>query len=319
MEYIVNPSVWASIFAVPTVVTDMHIKMASGQQLKVLLFVLRHNNEEYDISFLSKGVGMKEEDVKDAMQYWIENGIIQNKTDEVKPVELMPSVKTEEKHVELPDLIPTYDQVVARTSESPELKCLFNEAQLKLGKTLGYDTQAKLLMIYDHYGLPIEVILTIIQYAASKGKPSMAYITKISKDWADKEIDNLEKAENKLKAIEKSEKVWKKFVSMISVDPPQYTDKRSELLDKWFFTQKQSLNLIYTAYEEMIEKTNKINFSYMDKILTNWYEGNVKNPDDVEVKKQERKTLRDSKAPSYDSKQYQDKARQVATYKRRQF
>ena len=90
---------------------------------------------------------------------------------------------------------PTSDQIACRLMEEPALRLLYAEAQQKLGRTIGYDGQSTLLMIHDQYGLPVEVILMILEYAASQGKTSMAYIAKMGRDWGEREIDTLEKAE----------------------------------------------------------------------------------------------------------------------------
>ena len=45
MSYKIDLGAWGSIFAVPTALVDSHIKLASGAQLKVLLYILRNNWE----------------------------------------------------------------------------------------------------------------------------------------------------------------------------------------------------------------------------------------------------------------------------------
>lgn len=317
----VNPSVWSSVFAVPTSVTDEHLRRASGQQLKVLLFVLRHNGENPDESAIAKGTGLSVEDASDALGYWVETGFLYR--DGTTPVQAEISQSespTKRELVDVPEVLPTYDQVAARTLESPELQGLFNEAQIKLGKTIGYDTQSKLLMMMDSYGLPPEVILTIIEYAVSHGKSSMAYICKVGKNWAEDGIDDLEKAEERLKALSEQEKLWKQFVAQIPAEKPRYTQKRMAFLRKWHDEFHQSMELMAYAYEEMINNINKLNFNYLDKILTNWHDKNLETPMDV---MQDKKTGTPaggkpaSGTPSYDTNLFKKKATGPIAYKKR--
>lgn len=335
MSISINPVVWGSIFAVPTCVADEHIKMANGQQLKVLLYVLRHNNEAVDLENIAQGVGMSVADVKDAMQYWTAVGLVY--MDETRPVNIQDSVSISLNTpkgttvnvatglLELPDVVPTHEQVAARVLESPELKALYNEAQLKFGKTIGYDIQAKLLMIYDHYGLPVEVILTIIEFAVKQGKTSISYIQKVAKDWAESGITTLEAADAHLKEIQAGDKLWNKFASMFSAERPGQTAARLTYLKKWHLEHKQSLELIYYACEETVNRTNKMNFNYMDKMLESWYNDKLKSPVDVmQVSKRQgapEKALRtgvaSSNAASYDLEKVQRKKQQPIEYKRR--
>lgn len=338
----INSTVWNSIFAVPTSIVDEHIKMAGGQQLKVLLYVLRHSNEDISVENIATGIGMSVSDVKDAMQYWISVGIILEAGS--KPVaEKEITVNTNSNtrvdvtngFIELPDVVPTHEQVTARLLESPELKALYNEAQLKFGKTIGYDIQAKLLMLYDHYGLPVEIILTIIEYAVSQGKSSIKYIEAVAKDWASRGIVTLEAADEHIKQLQSEDKLWKKFAASWPGERLLYTDKRMSYLKKWHLDRKQSFELIYFAAEEMINRTNKISFAYMDKILDSWYEQHFKSPVDVLKNISTGTSVSGSSAAStsasakssigksvtgstsYDLGKYQKKAQQPIEYKRR--
>ena len=325
MGITVNPGSWSGMFAVPSCVADEHLKKSNGQQLKVLLFVMRHNNEVIEIEDVAKGTGMADADVKDAMQYWIEVGLLSNDGNfkEIKNVNT-----TQQKLLELPDVIPTYDQVASRTLESPELRFLFNEAQMRLGKTIGYDAQAKLLMIHDCYGLPVEVILTIIEYSVSEGKSSMKYIEKVAKDWAEKEVNTLEAADEHIKQIHSDRKLWNEFASMFSVDTPKYTEKRFSYVVRWRKEWKQSFELIYFAYEQTVNATNSFSYEYMNKILENWHKSGIKTPaaaiqasKDYKSKVKNGITNSASKSTSetsYDSGKYIEKAKGPIVYKRRE-
>lgn len=337
MKYSVSPSAWSNAFAVSAQVVDKHIKIASGQQLKVFLWLSRHSGDEPSVEEISKGVGMTVADVCDNMQYWIEAGLVAQDGAQAIPASVQSTELKKEKQndenvkkelLSLPDITPTHEQVAKRVLESPELKCLYHEAQMKLGKTIGYDTQAKLLMIHDHYGLPVEIILTIIEYAVLQGKPSMAYITKVSKDWGEREIDTLEKADKQLKQLCDDEKRWKKFCSMFSVDPPKFTEKRNDLLKKWNQQLGFSMEMIYLAYEETLNNIDKVNFTYTDSILQNWSTQGIKTPKDIAGAKDERaKSYKNKskvsaqqtadKGASYDLNKFREKARGPIEYKRR--
>lgn len=332
MNYSIAPSAWSNAFAVPAQVVDQHIKIASGQQLKVFLWLVRHSAEKFEIEELAKGVGMSVPEVHDNMQYWVEKGLVAKDNVIEKPKEKPKEDKKEEKQLEqkkeqlqpLPEITPTHEQVATRVLECPELKFLYHETQAKLGKTIGYDTQAKLLMIHDYYGLPVEVILTIIEYAVSKGKTSMAYISKIGKDWGEREIDTLEKADEQLKKLCNDEKRWKSFLSMFTVDPPKYTARRDEYLKKWNEEMGFPIETIYLAYEETLNNIDKVNFSYTDSILKNWKMDNIITPRDLEGAKSKRfiqakgkKQGNANEGASYDLDKFREKARGPLEYKRR--
>ncbi|MDR0314553.1 MAG: DnaD domain protein [Oscillospiraceae bacterium] len=338
MWYHIAPNAWADVFALPAQIVDNHIKMASGAQLKVLLWIVRHNAENFDLNDISKAIGLSAEDIKDNVQYWVESGIVCCGSEDLKILEKPEPYKDHkeiskkqengpQKQLEpLPDITPTYEQVASRIEESQELKYLCLETQIKLGRTIGYDTQALLLMAHDNYGLPAEVILTIIEYAVSLGKTSKAYMAKVFKDWGEREIDTLEKADEQLQRICEDQTRWKKFAGLFSFDPPKFTDKRSQYLREWNKTLGFTLEMIFTAYEETLNKINKINFAYTDSILKSWHEQEFKTPDDVLKAQRERlkqykadsTTSKNSgKKASYDWSKYEKKANGPIEFKRR--
>lgn len=79
MDYQLNLGAWNAVFAVPSAVVDQHLKLAGSAQLKVLLWLLRHAGEDTGMEALAKAVGLSRMDAADALQYWVEVGILQGK------------------------------------------------------------------------------------------------------------------------------------------------------------------------------------------------------------------------------------------------
>ena len=91
---------------------------------------------------------------------------------------------------------------------------------------------------------------------------------------------------------------------------------------------KFSNEMIILAYEEMVNHTGKLSFSYIDKILTTWHNAGYKNPADIErgaaeknAAKQPQKGKTDSAASrtaSYDLDEFEERSLHGALkYKRK--
>ena len=76
MNYKVNPDSLSAVFMVPSQIVDQHIKLAGGQQLKVLLWTLRHAGEGFDMEKLCRDLNFSVPDAQDYLQYWVETGIL---------------------------------------------------------------------------------------------------------------------------------------------------------------------------------------------------------------------------------------------------
>ena len=236
MSYSINLGSWQSIFAVPSDVVDKHLKLAGGAQLKVLLWVLRHAGSPFEAEAVGEALNMHPADVKDAMQYWVEIGLLAVSGGTFSPAQTDPGRSSREEAV--PAAQPAAPQgspvssiaqgenrptaVTQRASEPPkasrplsrpqkpdslfvakraqedsDIAFLLQEAQVILGKTISNGDSATLLMLHDTDGLPVDVILMLLQYASSIGKGNMRYIEKTGIRWSDEGIDSLELAERK--------------------------------------------------------------------------------------------------------------------------
>lgn len=310
MGYKVNPSAWGAIFPVPSQIVDKHIRLAGATQLKALLWLLRHASEDVGIDEISAAIGQKPADTVDALQYWVENGIIamdnlpvaaslkepqkaENPTNHAKEdTKSEPPAKATDRHhtplAPLPVATPTYEQILARAKESSEIQFLFNAAQQKLGRTIGYEGQCALLMIHDQYGLPVEVILMILEYAVSINKISYSYISSIGRDWGEKEIDTIDKADVQITNLRTVNTLWKQFAAMAGLTNPRPTATQIPYIKSWGTDMGFDAEMIYLAYEQMANHCQKLSLAYIDKVLKTWYNAGIKTPEDVEKAGKER-------------------------------
>ncbi len=316
----VNPASFNSVFVLPCEVVDKHLRLAGSVQLKVLLWFYRNASTLTDIDGLVSLLGLPKADIIDAVQYWLENGILlesesvavlapskNNEETEVRTLQAKENNETlsaesscfnEEKKTkvkkELPEIQavkPSMSQIAARITECMEIRQLFLDTQKIFGRTIGYDVQSCLLMLHDFYGLPVEVILMLCEYARSNGKQnSMDYILKVGKIWAENEIDSFEKASEQIEYLEKSGQVWSKLRVLAGISTPRPTLSQQKFLNVWCGEWNFSIEMIYLAYEEMADNTGKLSFSYMNKILLSWHDSGVKTPDDFEKMRDKRKS-----------------------------
>lgn len=343
MAYHISPEAWQHMFPIPADIVDNHIRLAGALQLKVLLVLFRYSAEGADAEKIAQILKTDPADVRDAMHYWAENGILledgaaaENKavpmpkaSEQAKAAvhqEVKPEPKASPSKVNifapLPEIKPDLEQIASRCDECPELRYLYSEAQSKLGRTIGYDGQASLLMLHDNCGLPVEVILMLIGYCVSIDKRNMNYILKVGKGWAEKDIDTLEKAESEIERLTSQKNLWNRFKALTGITTPRPSSKQSEFLYKWSEEWGFSCDMIYLAYEEMIDHTPKQSFPYMDRILENWKESGITTPQLLMKNRQEREQSKNAKnqpkntqpnnAPSYDVDEFIKRAMQGA-------
>lgn len=85
MSYRVNLGCWGSIFAVPTDVVDKYLKIAGSAQLKVLLWILRHSGEQFELETVAQQLNMGAFDVNDCLEFWSSFNIISKNGNVIAP------------------------------------------------------------------------------------------------------------------------------------------------------------------------------------------------------------------------------------------
>ncbi len=295
--------------AIPTDVIDKHLKLAPAASFKVLLFIFRNPDSACDAQQISACTGLSESDVKFCLDYWVQNNVISvdDSVDELlkksamgnakiadSPADSTPIItKEKNKARSLPVKKPTTREIALRISEEPELTVIYNEAQTILG-TFGYDTQALILMIYDYYGFPPEVIITLLQHQKEEGKLSSAAIKSRAEDWAKRGIDNLESVEKELRALEKINSAYKEIKDYLGETNNAPSPRLSKYIREWTVNRECTTELIKYALDE----ANKT-FSDADKLLKKWSNSGLKTAE--EVKEKTKKALPKQVQKSYDT------------------
>lgn len=317
MKYELELGAWNQVFAVPAAVVDRHLKMAGSAQLKVLLWLLRRAGQENDPEAIGAALGLSRADVCDAMQYWIEAGLIRESGGELMPAAperenaaVQPDRKTEtapapapakeEKAPRRPVRPRLLDpaEVAARINSDEELRCMMDAVQSIFARPVSTPEMGALLNLHDWDGLPADVIVMLVQYAVSIGKSNMAYIEKMAISWASDGIDTHEKAERKICELDERRKAWSRVSRLFGIEKRPPSAAESEAVSRWINLWQFEDDMIREAYDRCVDSTGKVRFSYINKILERWNAQGVRTPEEAKKEKNEKPSGKPAAADS---------------------
>jgi len=264
-------------FAVPCDIADTHLKLARELELKVLLWLLRHNGTR-QLTELADFLKKPVEELEQAAQTWVNRGVLRIELTTAEPVG---AAITSLAVIDLTPTRPTQQQILTRIHEDDNLRALFAEADKLLGRTMGHDGQTTLLVLHDHHGLPCEVITMLLHYAKQVGKTANAYVEAVGKDWAARGVATLEQAAEQIEQLKQNNALWNALKVRTGIAAPRPTDKQQAMLRRWTSEWKFGLDMITAAYDEAAERTGKVSFSYMDKVLESWHTAGITTPEQV--------------------------------------
>lgn len=324
MDYSIAPfgDIWKDgIFNVPNQLLDKYLKLASEYQLKALLYILRNGGQSSSAE-IAKALGQTASDIDDLLDFWSEEGVLAVNGETVTPVP-QPAV-TEEIHktnetkssakekLSPPRLSPK--DVVICIRESKDIATLLDQAQRVLGRTISHAEQEMLINMVNYYGLPVEVILMILEFYRCEKKRGKSiginYINSMAKNWSDEGIVTVTAAEEKLREIEQSDRLWNEIVAITGIKHRRPTVNQRKMVSSWF--ADFDITMISLASDLMKENIPEPRLAYMDSIIKKWRKNGITNPAQVKAQQEEfEKQKQDKKdgdklqsKPSYDLEKF---------------
>jgi len=180
----------------------------------------------------------------------------------------------------------TQSEIDAAASVNEQIDFMFKQAENILGKLLSTTDIELLYSFVDWLGLPVEVVIMLLTYAARLGKTDKRYLETLAINWSDREINTYEAAEIHIKEMEEIHSNEWKIRSILGIYDRALTQTEKKYIKIWTTDKKFSPELVTAAYERTVNATGKLSWAYMNKILLNWAEDGIVSPDDIQAKEE---------------------------------
>ena len=195
----------------------------------------------------------------------------------------IPSDKQTSVTAETPDLngdLPSYSavDVSTRAGVDSAFAAVLNEAKMILGRPLSTPDLGKMLGIYDHFGLPAEVIMELMHFVADnyreryqeKRRPTVGAFEKEARIWVDRDIRDFDAAERYIQRYRERKSQEGALKDAMQITNRELTETERKLTSQWLDWGFQP-DAIAHAYD--IAVTNrKFSPGYMNGILQKWHE-----------------------------------------------
>ena len=168
---------------------------------------------------------------------------------------------------------------------------LVQEIQKLLGKILSSDDLIKLFGIYDHLGLPPEVILQLVMHCIHENRrrygpgrvPTMRYVEKAAYTWEHEGILSLELAEQYIKKLEERRSLIGEIKRALQINDRALSSSERKYVESWL-ARGYLPEAIELAYDRTVLKTGRLAWSYMDSIIGSWHAKGLYTADEIRAK-----------------------------------
>lgn len=267
---------------VSNVFIEKYMPNARGEFVKVYLLMLKHSIAgEPGISgpILASSLNLLESDIMNALNYWSDLGVIK-----LTSIDPMNNFSIEFLDLSEDNFTPNKEVNLLDALENKGINDMLKDIEKILGRTLSTKEMEMYLGWQKEFSFPSELILLLVEYCASKGKSDYRYIEKVALTWHDMNITTMAQAQNYIKQTEDKWVKIREILSYLGIKNNDLMKPQEEMIDKWLTTYNFDLDVIKKACNICADRLNRADFKYIDGILTNWFNNNIKTLDDIAVK-----------------------------------
>lgn len=273
---------------------DALLRRGSGDAALLYLYLLRHDGF-YDSAEVCRTLQWEQYRLDQAMAVLGELGV---PTGEPKPDFSNPVPARED--------APDYsrdDVSEALEDRSSHFQDLLQSVENRFGKKLSSRDTKTLLELYDHLGLPAEVLLMVVewqclQYADKYGEgrhPPMSYIRTEAYRWKNSGVDTLEAADSYLKKLSYYRSQEGELLAAVGVLGRRAEESERKYLRQWL-EWGFSPEAVSIAYNKTLMGTGKMSWSYCNAILRRWHQAGVHTPAEIRTADAPRRQSRSAAA-----------------------
>lgn len=258
------------------IVINEHLVFAPGDFVKVYLVGLMYAdmNKAVDNSEVAVTVGIKEDKVKEAWEYWEKAGIVDIKDEEIvfKNVKeaLLTCSLTENSSNEQNDInkdVKSSSNSNSHPLISKDLSELFDKLEKIGNKPLSYVNVDKIRELVDGFSVDEEIIILAHELALKKKVGSIyEYAYKTVINWTEKGLDSIEAVREHLHNSDSRYHVYRTVMKYLGF-MRNATKPEQEVIDKWI-DDDMSLDEILEACKKTLSIPNP-NLNYVDAVIKN--------------------------------------------------
>ncbi|MBR6107114.1 MAG: DnaD domain protein [Oscillospiraceae bacterium] len=297
---------YGQTFPVPAAVADNLLKLASHDQLKVLLYVLCHAEAPVPSEQIERACNVTADAVEEALAFWQRVNILQMQ-EPMPPVQItaqqtapaeQPAAAAPPAAVSPPEPavnppagalqmssssnIAAPSQIAERIRENKALAEMFRMAEKTIGKALNPTERNSLFWMHEYLGLQPDLILMLTAYCTEQDCFYVRYMEKIALEWQERGIMTHAQVQADIQRRTAAKTYTGQVMRTLKMDRGP-TRRQQEMIDSWQAADV-SMEMLQIAYEKTLEKKeNKLDLKFLNGIVQKWIEAGVRTPEQAQA------------------------------------
>lgn len=277
---------------IPDIFFSEYLGNMPGDYLKIYLYIsfLSKYSEEIKVNDLSKNLSLPVNVINEGMKYLEENKLILRKTQGFIILDIQENMLNE---LYKPNIKTSPEKIEENTQNKERIQLVEYLNNKYFQGVMGPTWYQDIDTWFEKYQFTKEVMIALFDYCFKKSALHRNYISTVAEAWGLNNIKDLGDLENyyikqdKLMKINKT--IAKKLGRYNGLN--QYEEA---YVEKWVNEYKYDMNIIEIALKRTTFKANA-SFEYINSIIKDWNERNLRTPAEVNEFLEKRKELNKNK------------------------
>lgn len=298
-----DKSILFSTTELPDVFFTEYMSEANGDFIKVYLCILFLTKYDKDIKIndLSKKLNIPLQTIQSALTYWEEKGVLTKKVNGY----IVNNIQEIELHkLYSPNLTLSEEDIKKNKDNQYRAKAIECINNMYFQGIMSPAWYSDIDLWFKKYGFDEQVMISLFDYCFNKSALHKNYVKTVAEAWNKNNIKTYEDLEAYSQKAEKMNKIKKDIAKKLGRYSP-LTQFEEAFIEKWVVDFGYDLNIINIALKKTTSKANP-SFDYLDKLISDWHDRNLKTEADVnnflsEIKQKKKNVKQLEKQTNYNN------------------
>lgn len=288
-----------------------YLPQIPGDYLKIYLYMIFLSKYKKDIKIndMSKKLSLPLKIINDGLKFLEENHLILKKTSGFILVDLQEMTLN---NLYKPNLTPSKESIEQSSKNQSRSKAIEHINNMYFQGIMGPSWYNDIDLWFKKYNFDEQVMIALFDYCFNRSALHKNYVQTVAEAWGSNKIQTW----NDLDLYDQKQENLKKIKNTIAKKLGKHnglTQYEEAYIENWVIDFGYDMNIIELALKRTTFKQNPT-FEYINNIISDWHERNLKTPAEIEAfleqRKKQNKDLKEMKATvskaNYEQRKYEN-------------
>lgn len=278
---------------IPDIFFSEHLSQLPGDYLKIYMYLifLSKYNKDIKLNDLSKKLNIPLKTINEGLKFLEENNLITKKTTGYIIVDLQEATLH---NLYTPNLTMSKEKINQTAKNKSRSKAIEHINNMYFQGIMGPSWYNDIDIWFKKYNFDEQVMIALFDYCYNRSAMHRNYVQTVAEAWASNKVQTWNDLDKYYEQQENLNKIKKSIAKKLGKHNG-LTQYEEAYIENWVTTFGYDMNIIEIALKRTTFKQNP-NFEYINKIITDWHERNLKTPSEINAFiEQRKKQVKDTK------------------------